>query len=142
MVGDGPLERELRAAAHARVSLVGRKSEQEVAALMRAADVLCVPSDNEGVPNVILEALASGLPVVATRVGGIPEILASPVCGALVPRGEPAALASALMAALAAPARSAEIAAHGARYAWPAAIDAYLAVLARTMEGATRATSR
>jgi glycosyltransferase involved in cell wall biosynthesis len=133
MVGDGPLEAELRGAAHARVSLVGRKGEREVAALMRAADVLCVPSDNEGVPNVILEGLASGLPVVATRVGGIPEIVTSPLLGTLVPRGDVGALAAALTAALATPARSAEIAAHGARYAWPATVDAYLTVLTRAI---------
>jgi glycosyltransferase involved in cell wall biosynthesis len=41
----------------------------------QAADVLCVPSKQEGVPNVILEAFACGLRTVATRVGGIPEVL-------------------------------------------------------------------
>jgi glycosyltransferase involved in cell wall biosynthesis len=67
---------------------------------MRAADVFCLPSIREGCPNVILEALASGRPVVASRVGGIPE-LAGPENSILVPPSDPEALADALGRALA-----------------------------------------
>ena len=71
----------------------------EVAVWMAAADLVALPSYMEGCPNVVLEALACGRPVVATNVGGIPEIL-SDECGRLVPSREPAALARALASVL------------------------------------------
>jgi glycosyltransferase involved in cell wall biosynthesis len=63
---------------------------------MAAADVVCLPSWNEGMPNVIREAHACGRPVVATRVGGIPEAVHSAALGILVPPRQPEALAEAL----------------------------------------------
>jgi len=74
----------------------GRKPREEVVAWMRACDVLCLPSLNEGVPNVVLEALASGMPVVASCVGGIPEVHAREQAGALVEPGDVAGFAAAL----------------------------------------------
>ena len=71
----------------------------EVAIWIAAADLVTLPSYMEGCPNVILEALACGRPVVATNVGGIPEIM-SGECGQLVPPGDPSALANALGAVL------------------------------------------
>jgi glycosyltransferase involved in cell wall biosynthesis len=71
----------------------------EVAVWMAAADLVTLPSYMEGCPNVILEALASGRPVVATNVGGIPEIL-SEECGRLVPPRDAGALAQALASVL------------------------------------------
>ena len=62
---------------------------------MTAADVVTLPSYREGSPNVVLEALACGRPVVATRVGGIPELM-DESCGELVPPRDPVALAKAL----------------------------------------------
>ena len=55
---------------------------------MNCADLLALPSENEGVPNVILEAFASGLPVVASRVGGIPEVLDQEALGRFSPPGD------------------------------------------------------
>ena len=74
-------------------------SFDDVAVWMAAADLVTLPSYMEGCPNVVLEALASGRPVVATNVGGIPEIL-SDECGRLVAPRDPAALAQALASAL------------------------------------------
>ena len=74
-------------------------SFDEVAVWMTAADLVTLPSYMEGCPNVVLEALACGRPVVATNVGGIPEIL-SDECGCLVPPREPVALAHALASVL------------------------------------------
>jgi glycosyltransferase involved in cell wall biosynthesis len=71
----------------------------DVAVWMAAADLVTLPSYMEGCPNVILEALASGRPVVATNVGGIPEIM-SDECGRLVTPRDPAALAQALASVL------------------------------------------
>ena len=71
----------------------------EVAVWMAAADLVTLPSYMEGCPNVILEALACGRPVVATNVGGIPEIM-SDECGKLVPPRDSAQLANALASVL------------------------------------------
>ncbi len=74
---------------------------QRVALHLAAADVFTLPSHREGTPNVILEALASGCPVVATRVGGIPDVVAEGATGLLVPSRSVADLARALREALA-----------------------------------------
>jgi glycosyltransferase involved in cell wall biosynthesis len=71
----------------------------DVALWMAAADLVTLPSYMEGCPNVVLEALACGRPVVATNVGGIPEIM-SEACGSLVPPCNSAALAQALRSVL------------------------------------------
>jgi teichuronic acid biosynthesis glycosyltransferase TuaC len=105
MVGQGPYGETLarRAAAaglEKRVSLPGRRDAAGVAAWMRAADLFCLPSHSEGCPNVIVEALACGRPVVATRVGGIPELL-DDACGMLIPPRDAGELQRALERALA-----------------------------------------
>jgi glycosyltransferase involved in cell wall biosynthesis len=79
---------------------VGARPHEEIPLWMSACDVLCLPSLNEGMPNVALEALACGLPVVASRVGGVPEVVREGVNGFMVPPSEPDALAEALQRAL------------------------------------------
>ncbi len=86
----------------------------DVAVWMAASDLVTLPSYMEGCPNVILEALSCGRPVVATNVGGIPEIMSSD-CGALVPPRDPAALALALASVLATHWDPATISAHMSR---------------------------
>ena len=66
------------------VTLIGAKPNQELASWFSAADVSCLVSSREGWPNVIMESIACGTPVVATRVGGVPEIIHSPKLGMLV----------------------------------------------------------
>lgn len=90
----------------------------EVALWMTAADLVTLPSYMEGCPNVVLEALACGRPVVATNVGGIPEIL-NDTCGRLVPPRDPVKLAEALAAVLDRSWDAAAISAHGSR-SWSA----------------------
>jgi glycosyltransferase involved in cell wall biosynthesis len=86
----------------------------DVAVWMAAADLVTLPSYMEGCPNVVLEALACGRPVVATNVGGIPEIM-SDECGRLVPPREPVALAQALASVLDTAWDAAAISARGSR---------------------------
>jgi len=64
--------------------------------LLRAAAIVCLTSDREGFPNVIVEAMAAGRPVVSTRVGGVPEVVEDGVTGLLVPPRDQQALVAAL----------------------------------------------
>ena len=104
LVGDGPARSEYeRLACELRlegfVHFLGLKAKAEVADEMRKADVLVLPSRWENLPCVLLEAQASGLPVVASAVGGVPEIVLEGT-GALVPPGNVEALGNAIEAVL------------------------------------------
>jgi glycosyltransferase involved in cell wall biosynthesis len=79
---------------------MGARPHEEIPLWMNACDVLCLPSLSEGLPNVALEAMACGLPVVASRVGGVPEVVRDGVNGFLVPPSNPGTLADALRCAL------------------------------------------
>jgi glycosyltransferase involved in cell wall biosynthesis len=107
-VGRGPLEAELRRQAEQlglgdRFSFLGFRPD--AVRVMSAFDVFCLPSHHEGLPVALMEALALGLPVVATRVGGVAELVTDGVDAVLVPAGEPATLADALVALAQDPAR-------------------------------------
>ena len=104
VAGDGPLRkwvsgRVARDGLQSSVRLLGHVSRGDVALLMNAADAVILPSRNEGCPNVVLEALCSGTPVVASRVGAVPDLL-NEECGIIVPPGEAEQLATAMGAAL------------------------------------------
>jgi glycosyltransferase involved in cell wall biosynthesis len=104
LIGDGPDRSAIAAAVMKRgasgyIHLAGGCSFEEVALWLGAADVVTLPSYMEGCPNVLLEALACGRPVVATSVGGIPEIVTEE-CGRLVRPGDAAGLANALSVVL------------------------------------------
>lgn len=106
VIGDGPLKGALERRAGPSVRFLGRLTADEVAQWMRRASVLAAPSltaadgDAEGLPNVVVEAAASGLPVVATLHSGIPEAVEDGKTGLLVPEGDCAALADRLAALL------------------------------------------
>jgi glycosyltransferase involved in cell wall biosynthesis len=120
LVGEGSDGERCREAARAlpgRVLIPGPHPLAEVARWMAACDLLVLPSWNEGTPNVLLEALASGRRVVATRVGGIPDVIHSPVLGELVPARDDAALAEAIGRTLDVPYDPAAVAA-GAPGGW------------------------
>ncbi len=107
VLGDGPRRDRLDALAQElgigdRVILQGRHGQEKVRDVLDASDVLVAASvtaadgDEEGIPNVLKEAMASGMPVVATRHAGIPEVVEDGVSGLLVPERDAAALADAL----------------------------------------------
>jgi glycosyltransferase involved in cell wall biosynthesis len=103
IVGDGAALAECRTLTRQlgiEVSFVGARPHEEVPQWMAACDVCTLPSWNEGTPNVVLEALACGRRIVATRVGGTPAIVTSEALGILVPPKDPLALATALEKAL------------------------------------------
>jgi glycosyltransferase involved in cell wall biosynthesis len=95
----------------ARVHLVGYQVDMQP--YYAAADVVALPSDSEGSPNALLEAMAAGKPVVATRVGGVPEIAEHGHTALLVPRRDPSALAAGLASVLCDPAQAAALGAAG-----------------------------
>ena len=97
--GSGRHEVESAVAEHRvqdRVRLTGPLSPEEVTALYRDCDIFCLPSFAEGVPIVLMEAMASRLPVLTTAVAGIPELVQDGVSGRVVPPGDVSALRSAL----------------------------------------------
>jgi sugar transferase (PEP-CTERM/EpsH1 system associated) len=111
LVGDGPMRGAIEAEVAARgladkVWLAGERAD--VADVMRSFDVFVLPSRAEGISNTILEAMASGLPVVATDVGGNGELVEHGRTGLLVPASEPQALAEALVAFTSSPERMTE----------------------------------
>ena len=116
-VGQGPQEDETRAL-HAslglgdRVILTGRRDD--AVAVMGACDAFVMASNNEGLPVAIMEALALGLPVVSTAVGGIPEAITDDVDGLLVPARDPERLAAAITRVVTDPALRARLAAGAA----------------------------
>ena len=88
-IGDGPMMSSVRECIRERglegmVHLLGRRSHEEVSLWMNLADCLCLCSRSEGMPNVVLESLASGLPVVATDVGACREMLGREQYGRIV----------------------------------------------------------
>jgi 2-deoxystreptamine N-acetyl-D-glucosaminyltransferase/2-deoxystreptamine glucosyltransferase len=128
VVGDGPeRERVARLAgagpAARRTTLAGFVAHDRVPGVLAALDVLVLPSAYEEMGSVLVEAMAAGLPVVASAVGGIPEVVQDGVTGLLVPPGDADALAAALDRLVADPALRARLAAgaraHARRYAWP-----------------------
>jgi sugar transferase (PEP-CTERM/EpsH1 system associated) len=99
MVGDGPLREQVRMLlAEAGIDeyawLPGNRDD--VARIMRSFDLFVLPSLAEGISNTILEAMACGLPVLATAVGGNPELIQAGVTGTLVPRDDPESMARAI----------------------------------------------
>ena len=101
VAGEGPLRPDLIARARSlgvaeRLLLPGRR--QDVARLLRAADLFALPSLNEGLGLALLEAMAAGLAAVASRTGGVPEVVVDGETGLLVPPGNARALAGAILA--------------------------------------------
>lgn len=106
IVGDGPLKNEAEALLQAsgladQASFPGAR--QDVPDLMREMDLFVLPSLAEGISNTILEAMATGLPVVATDVGGNPELVEDGITGFLVPRSDPEKMARSMLTYLADP---------------------------------------
>nr|WP_308918173.1 glycosyltransferase [Jannaschia sp. LMIT008] len=112
LVGDGPERPALEARAAAlglgdRVAFTGYLSQSGVADTLGVADMLVLPSFAEGVPVVLMEAMATGLPVVTTRIAGVPELVEDGVSGLLVAPGDGAGLARAMDALARDPGRAA-----------------------------------
>jgi glycosyltransferase involved in cell wall biosynthesis len=96
LVGDGPSRDAIAAVAGERVTFTGAVGQDQILRHYGDADVFCLPSFAEGVPVVLMEAMATGLPVVTTRITGVPELVEDGVSGVLVPPGRVDRLADAI----------------------------------------------
>lgn len=101
-----------------KVVLTGASTQDELACWYSAADIFCLASRREGCPNVVIESLACGTPVVSFDVGGVRELVAEPGCGIIAGGESPAGLASAIEEALARNWDHAAIAAAGGGRTW------------------------
>ncbi len=101
LIGDGPERKALEEKARTMglqecVTFAGYQSQAEVAQALSKTDIFVLPSFAEGVPVVLMEALASSVPVITSRIAGIPELVEDQVNGLLIPPGDPGALADAI----------------------------------------------
>lgn len=128
IVGQGPREEALRQQVEAlglsrQIEITGPKSQSEIALLLKIASVFVLPCVNEGcggsdnLPTVIMEAMGASLPVISTRVAGIPEMVIDGQTGLLVPEKNVDALATALSSLLTDPAKAAEMGRRGRQHA-------------------------
>lgn len=138
VVGDGPERAHLEGVAQAlgiadRVHFAGQRSKSETLSLLAAGDLFVLNSTYEGLPHVVLEALALGVPVIATAVGGTPEVVADRINGRLVAPTDDGALTAALRELVASPGERRRLAARArqtaARFAMPRMVEATEAVL-------------
>jgi glycosyltransferase involved in cell wall biosynthesis len=124
VIGSGPLRATLERQAQQlgisdHVQFLGNRPHSEVALWMNRADVLCLTSRSEGMPNVVVEALVSGLPVVATAVGACPDLLANEPAARICPSEDVEAIAEALKSVLEQSVdRQALASRHAAQYSW------------------------
>jgi glycosyltransferase involved in cell wall biosynthesis len=137
---DGYVERLQRLIARSglgdRVRFAGPQPHAALADWYSAADVFCLATQSEGWANVLLEALACGTPVVATRVGGNPEIVPDDRYGLLVPHGDVPALARALDRAIESRWDRAALAAYAATHTWEAAASRVMREFEGVLAGA------
>ncbi|MBV8063897.1 MAG: glycosyltransferase [Actinobacteria bacterium] len=132
IVGEGPARREFERTAPAGTMFVGEAHGTDLASLYASADVFCFPSTTDTFGQVLLEAGASGLPVVAAAAGGATELVVHGQNGLLVPPDDPGLLAAALLELAESPARRASYGAAGLAAARARTWDAAFASLADT----------
>ncbi len=146
IAGSGPQRDALQALARtlaidSAVCFTGRLDNERVADLYRTADVMLNPSTADNMPNSLLEAMASGVPIVSTNVGGIPHLASDRVNALLVAPRDPAAMAQRAVSVLSDPRLAAALRQAGlecaARYTWAQVRPRLFAVYARALNTAS-----
>lgn len=136
LVGEGPDERALRRKADAlgvaaRVRFLGAIEHSRLPVIYSAADITVLPSEREGMPNSVIESLACGTRVIATCVGGVPEVLVDSIGGELLAERSPRALAGAVKRLRAAPVDRRQVRDFARRFDWQASTEAQLEVFSQ-----------
>ena len=136
IIGDGPMRSALmnqvtQQDLTKRVHLVGPVDQSDLAAWYSSADALILASSREGMPNVVLESLACGTPVVATAVGGIPEVIENGRTGQLVERSSQA-IADGVRELLANPPDRASTRTYAEQFSWDPTISRLRSIMAET----------
>ena len=138
IAGDGPrrqllLERIAQLGLSGRVQLLGLVDQSRLACLYSAADLTLLASSREGLPNVVLESLACGTPVVATPVGGVPEVIDSPEAGRLVEDRSPGSFVEAIRQYFESPVPPDRVRVHAQRFGWASTIATQLDLMERLL---------
>jgi teichuronic acid biosynthesis glycosyltransferase TuaC len=144
IIGAGPLRGQLEAQRDAlalgeHVRFLGALPQQELADWYAAADMLVLASEREGWPNVVLESMACGTPVVATGVGGIPEIIQGPQTGRIAGERTAAGLAEAVQSLWKAPPSREVVRRYASGFGWEATTKGQLALFADITGGSSHA---
>ncbi len=144
MIGDGPEKSALEASVDRhgvsdRIIFKGNVPHEEISSYMNAADMFVLPTHSEGMPNVVLEAMACGLPVIAGSVGGIPEIITDGDDGLLFPAGDVGALRGCLLRLLSDPVLAASMGDRALKkvtenFSWPKNASEHLGVYEEILE--------
>jgi teichuronic acid biosynthesis glycosyltransferase TuaC len=122
-----------------RVRLLGRVPQDRLPEMYSAADLLLLVSSHEGWPNVLLESMACGTPVVVSEIGGIADIVATAEAGRIVADVTPSRLAGAIRGLLAAPPSRAATRAYAERFDWQSTTDGQIALFHEVLDGRSRA---
>jgi len=138
IAGDGPLRHELRTLARElgmtdRVTFLGQLWHESLEQHDNAVDASILVSAREGMPNVVLESLACGTPVIASRVGGIPEVLTNSTAGRMLDEASPECVRAAVVGLLAHPPQKAAVREFAERFAWEPVIRDQLALYRRVI---------
>jgi glycosyltransferase involved in cell wall biosynthesis len=138
IVGAGPERAAIEARAREcgvadRVRLLGRVAQDRLPAIYSAADLLVLASAREGWPNVLLESMACGTPVVVSGIAGIADIVAAPEAGHIVAAPVPATLAAAIRALLAAPPDRAHTRRYAEGFGWDSTTEGQAALFAEIL---------
>jgi glycosyltransferase involved in cell wall biosynthesis len=133
LVGDGPAREQLAKASHDNIVFLGYKSGRELQELYASGDIFVFPSSTETFGNVILEAMCSGLPVVAARAGGVKDNVIDMYNGLTFQPGDPADMAKAIILLIQDPELRSRLAANASVYAlsktWDEIFDNFFARL-------------
>ena len=140
VVGTGPQAEALRGLAQMlgvseRVHFCGSVDQDRLSTYYSAADILVLPSTREGLPNVVLESMACGTPVVATAVGGIPELVSVPIAGRLTADRSAAQLVSAVRELWSEGIDRLAVRAHASRFGWHDTTSGQLDIYLRLAQG-------
>jgi teichuronic acid biosynthesis glycosyltransferase TuaC len=139
VVGDGPERAAIKNLARRvgvaeRIRLLGRLPQEQLPAVYSAADLLLLVSTQEGWPNVLLESMACGTPVVVSDFAGVADIVDAVEAGRVVPDPTPGSLAAAVAEALAAPPDRAATRAYAERFDWQSTTDGQIALFSEIVE--------